>query len=278
MGVKTQIKRIAERFYQLPFIQKPLPQSPFGETLWAQKESYIKLYKEAISFNDDKVKAFERDIGFAINLDYWRELALHTQVVIKPERLNFFHGRILYSVLSKYLSERENLEQVRIFETGSARGFSSICMAKALIDRDYPGFIATIDVIPHDQRIFWNCIDDHEGPKTRTELLHKWPEELTRIIFLQGWTSSIISQIGLNRINFAFLDSQHTKKDVLREFNYVSRRQKIGDIIVFDDVTEGIFQGVCEAVQFISENYPYDVRKFQFSDSRGYAIAKRNGN
>ena len=275
MGVKTQIKRIAERFYQLPFIQKPLPQSPFGENLWAQKESYIKLYKEAISFNDDKVKAFERDFGFAINLDYWRELALHTQVVIKPEKLNFFHGRLLYAVLSKYLSERENLEQIRIFETGTARGFSSVCMAKALIDRDFPGFITTIDVVPHDQRIFWNCIDDHEGPKTRSELLGKWPEELTRIIFLQGWTSSIIPQIGLNRINFAFLDSQHTKKDVLREFDYVSRRQKIGDIIVFDDVTENIFPGVCEAVEEIENNYPYKVKRIKFEDNRGYAIATK---
>lgn len=278
MGINIQIKRLLKVVYKLPFIKRPFPRYPFGKKKWAKKESYVNLYKEAICFNDYKVKAFEKDNGFSIDLNYWRELALHTQVVIKQERLNFFHGRLLYSELSKYLNERENFEQIRIFETGTARGFSSICMAKALIDSNFPGFITTIDVIPHDQRIFWNCIDDHEGPKTRSELLAKWPEEISRIIFLQGWTSSMISQIGLNRINFAFLDSQHTKKDVLREFKYVSSRQKIGDIVVFDDVTDGIFQGVCEAVEFISENFPYDVKRFQFSDSRGYAIAKRKGN
>ena len=261
------------------FINFYLPKNYyFSERPLANQEYYEKIFFEAKSRIFRKIDALEKKMKIKIDKDWLDNLAFHTQIVKKKSSINYQHGRILYSVLSRYLSERENLEQVRIFETGTARGFSSICMAKALIDMDFPGFIATIDIIPHDQRIFWNCIDDHEGPKTRTELLDKWPEELTRIIFLQGWTSSIISQIGLNRINFAFLDSQHTKKDVLREFNYVSRRQKIGDIIVFDDVTEGIFQGVCEAVQFISENYPYDVKKFQFSDSRGYAIAKRSGN
>ena len=49
-----------------------------------------------------------------------------------------------------------------ILETGTARD-SSICMAKALNDRNYQGLISTIDSIPHEKKIFWNCIDDHIG-------------------------------------------------------------------------------------------------------------------
>ena len=72
------------------------------------------------------------------------------------ESLNFFHGRLLYSVLSKYLKDLTEIGSISIFETGTARGFSSICMAKALIDMNSPGFITTIDSIPHENKIYWN--------------------------------------------------------------------------------------------------------------------------
>ena len=40
-------------------------------------------------------------------------------------------------------------------------------MSKALIDRNYPGVVNTLDCIPHNRKIFWNCLDDHEGLKSR---------------------------------------------------------------------------------------------------------------
>jgi len=275
LKLKSKLKNIIEAVYNLPFIEKPLLQNPFGKKIWATKDKYLDLYYEAISLNDDLVKAFEKKYGFAINYEYWKELALHTQVVIKNESLNFFHGRILYSVLSKYLKDFRENDSISIFETGTARGFSSICMAKALIDMKANGFITTIDSIPHEKKIYWNCIDDNEGPKKRSELLVNWSNELERIIFLQGWTTTIISRVGLSRINFAFLDAQHTKENVLKEFMYVFERQKEGDIIVFDDVTKSLFPGVCDAVEIIEKNYPYQIEKINFSESRGYAIGKR---
>ena len=128
-------------------------------------------------------------------------------------------------------------------------------MAKALVDSCTQGKIISIDCISHNESIYWNCIDDLEGPKTRNELLSKWSEELSRVVFVQGWTDSLINRIGLDRINFAFLDAQHTKDAVLKEFLFVSKKQKKG-YCVFDDVTPGFFDGVCEAVDFISKIFP----------------------
>jgi predicted O-methyltransferase YrrM len=163
-----------------------------------------------------------------------------------------------------------------ILETGTARGFSSICMAKALNDQNCQGVISTIDSISHEKEIFWNCIDDHDGPKSRSELLKKWDMELKKIIFIQGWTDDVLSRLGIARINFAFLDAQHTKEDVLREFKFVSDRQIAGDIIVFDDVTRDYFPGVYKAVEFIEKNYSYTIEKINFTSNRGYAIATKN--
>jgi len=96
---------------------------------------------------------------------------------------------------------------------------------------------------------------------------------LKNIIFLQGWTKKTLLKIGCERINFAFLDAQHTKEDVLFEFNFVANRQKKGDIIIFDDVSPGIFDSVCDAIKEIKNKNTYDVQEISFSPNRGYAIA-----
>ena len=38
---------------------------------------------------------------------------------------------------------------------------------KALEDQQRAGTIVTFDVLPHRTPMYWNCIDDHDGPKTR---------------------------------------------------------------------------------------------------------------
>ena len=81
-------------------------------------------------------------------------------------------------VFTNVLNPRSELNrkkefQKTIVETGTARGFSSICMSKALIDANTNGKIYTVDILPHDTKMYWNCIDDHDGMKSRKELLKK---------------------------------------------------------------------------------------------------------
>ena len=148
-------------------------------------------------------------------------------------------------------------------------------MAKALVDNDYEGIVTTIDSIAHEKEIYWNCIDDNDGPKSRLQLLKKWEPELQRIIFIQGWTDDVMSRLGIGRINFAFLDAQHTKEDVLKEFKFVSKKQLMGDIVVFDDVTIDLFPGVCKALEIIEDSLSYSIERINFSQKRGYAIATK---
>ena len=273
------LKKLSEGFYNLPFIRKPLPRYPFGKSIRAEKQKYLDLHNKALKLDDSLICAFEEKSGFKIDINWWSDLALHTQVVIKKGQLNFFHGRILYSTLSAYLNnlDKKYLKNnvVNIFETGTARGFSSICMARAIIDLKCQGTITTIDCISHNKSFYWNCIDDHKGPQTRYDLLKKWNKELSKIIFIQGWTNEIIPKLGIQRINFAFLDAKHTKNDVLKEFEFVSKKQIKGDIVVFDDVTRKKFPGICEAVKIIEKKYNYKIENLNFDDLRGYAIATK---
>src|SRR3546814_8403033 len=82
-------------------------------------------------------------------------------------------------------------------------------MARALQDAGAGGYVVTVDQLPHDRPMLWNCIDDHEGPRTRAQLLSDYPELLSRIVFLRGRSDEVIKTLDLSRINFAFLDATH---------------------------------------------------------------------
>jgi predicted O-methyltransferase YrrM len=250
---------------------------PFGIAPHADRETYLRLHSEAQAVEYPAVDQFEREQGFRIDRNWMEQLALHTQVVIKESRLNYQHGRVLYAAAREYLARRGGAEPVTMLETGTARGFSAVCLARAIMDAGAGsgGRIITIDVLPHDRPMLWNCIDDHEGPKTRQELLAPWSEELQRIVFIQGSTRIQLDHLGIAHIGFAFLDASHSQEDVMLEFQYVSGRQERGDVVVFDDVTPGTFDGVVEAVAAIEREGRYAVTHLRSSSGRGYAIALR---
>ena len=276
--IQNKSEIIMSNFYKLPFLEKPLPRKNIVQKInLINKEKYLLLHKQAINTKNPKVDEFEKEIGFLINEEWFNDITLITQTSIKNSKLNFNHGRILYSLVSKYIEYQLEVgeNKITILETGTARGFSSLCMSKAINDRKFMGKIITIDCISHNEKMFWGCISDFEGEKTREELLSKWQKELSNIVFIHGWTIETLKKIGLNRINFAFLDAQHTKNAVLQEFKFINKRQIKGDMVFFDDVTPNLFDGVCNAVKEIEIEYPYKIKYFPFDRNRGYALATK---
>ena len=117
------------RYYNQPFTNIPL----------SNLQNYQRLAKKAEenTYSIEDVDLLEKENGFSVDRSWINSLAFHTQIVIKKSELNYAHGRVLYSVLRNYLStlSKEN-KTINIVETGTARGFSSICMAKALSDQN----------------------------------------------------------------------------------------------------------------------------------------------
>lgn len=249
--------------------------SPFGRQPRLSRDGYLKLWQHASDRSFPEIDGFEQELGYRLPKSWLDDLALQTQVVVKSTPLNYQHGRVLYAALRSWLAAQGGSLDVTILETGTARGFSAICMARALMDAGVSGRILTMDVLPHDTAFLWNCISDLDGPVSRRELLSEYERFLQSIIFLQGDTKSQISRLGLPRVPFAFLDAQHTYQDVMAEAAVVIARQKLGDMIVFDDVTEGVFPGVCEAVREIASKYGYSARFLQSGVDRGYALLTR---
>jgi predicted O-methyltransferase YrrM len=249
--------------------------SPLTSSVNASREQYFEIANTAKSKKYELIDDFEKQKEFKINQDWYHELALHTQVVVKKSDICYVHGRLLYASLYKHIKEND-LTNINIVETGTARGFSALCMAKAMEDANVEGKIITFDVLPHDTKMYWNCIDDHEGKKTRAELLKNYSDLLERYIFFhQGNTKIELPKVQIPRIHFAFLDSAHDYYYLMAEFKNVYDKQKKGDIIFFDDYTPKLFPGVVKAIDEICEKYKYSKKVITIGERRAYVIAQK---
>lgn len=238
----------------------------------ATEEEYISIHNKIKNVSFENIDQFEKKFGYSINKEWLDNLALHTQVVVKKSSINYQHGRILYSCLRNYLQNHNNIQ---ILETGTAKGFSAICMSKALKDSQKDGEIFTIDIIPHDKAMYWNGLSDKYGKITRKELLKPWSDFIKNINFIRGRTNKIIKKNFIKRINFAFLDAAHNLGSITKEFDFVSSKQLKGDMIVFDDVTKNQFDEVFNFVKLLDQKKIYKIEYINSSPQRAYAIAKK---
>ena len=247
--------------------------NPFGKDVQASKNYYLSIFEKAKNEIYLEVEKFENSSGYKIDKLWLDDLALHTQVVKKESAINYQHGRILYSKLSKYIKEK-NIKFINVVEIGTARGFSSICMSKAINDANINGKIITIDIISNDQKIYWNCIDDLESKKSRKDLLKNWPNELNNISFLTGPSSFVLKKISFDRIHFAYTDGMHDYFNTKKEFDFISSRQRFNDIIIFDDYSKK-FPDIMRLVEDIKNRKNYNINILPSTDQRSYVIAHK---
>ena len=128
------IKLISKIAYSLLKIVYPLSKirwnnNPLNSSPLENEQKYIELFKEASKIINTDVDNYENEVGFKIEKNWIDNLALKTQIVIKSSKLNYAHGRLLYSVIRNYV-KRNQINKISIIETGTARGFSSLCMLK----------------------------------------------------------------------------------------------------------------------------------------------------
>lgn len=251
------------------------PEAPFGTEIRASRETYLKLHEAACARSYPAIDAFLARYEHHADTRWLHDLALHTQIVIKQSELNFQHGRVLFAIFHDYVTRHPEVDHFTVLETGTSRGYSIICLSRVLTEARRDGKLVTLDMIGHNRRHLWNCVDDHDGPKTRQELLAPWQAERDRVVFLSGDSGKLLPSVGLGRVHLAFLDGSHTEKDVLDEYRYAADRQQAGDMIVFDDVTPGVFDGIVRAVQAIKAEGRYAVELLEAEERRAYAIATR---
>ena len=227
-------------------------------------------------YHEDKKFISKRK--YSIDEQWIQDLGLVTQITAKKGKISLNHGRLLYSIIREYVNYHNisNSSSLNIVETGTARGFSSLCMAKALFDSQTNGKILTFDVLPHERSTYWNNITDSKKRYTRQELLKPW-SDLTNnyILFIEGDTLQMLQKISPGRVNIAFLDACHTYHSVINECKIIAKYQIENDIIVFDDVNKTLFPGVVKAIQVMSTTMNYSLTVYDISAERKLVVAQK---
>lgn len=80
--------------------------NPFGSKILATKDYYLLVYEKAKNEKFLEIDNLENLTGFNVDKSWLDELALHTQVVKKKTSINYQHGRVLYSLLRKYIQDQ----------------------------------------------------------------------------------------------------------------------------------------------------------------------------
>jgi len=251
------------------------------EKLWTEckNRDYKKFYDQ---LNED----YNCDIYKA--KDFIDNVALKLQICYKHKgsRMLYLHGFVLYAALTNYIKTHPEIKELVIVETGTARGFSSICMGKVLYDNNISGKIYTFDTFPNDKKMWWNCIDDFKGKHTMKELVLPWKEIQEKyLVYVNGRTNVTLPNLlkNVDRVHFSFLDAQHDYPNLKFELDSIKEKQESGDLIVCDDYTffnNGTpqYPGIQQALDEFIKNKIYE-GKIYFGKTdrknRGYAVLNK---
>lgn len=211
------------------------------------------------------IAALEKRMGYAIGRHRLEGAAKILACPVKRNPPNWQHGRVIYSILRKYLEVSGS--PVTLFDCGTAKGFSALCMAFALADSKLQGSLYSVDVIDPSATIARNSILDLDGPKSLAQYLEEWPE--AQLIRFEKAAGGEWLRRHPERIHFAFIDGKHEYHTVKEELRLLEQRQEPGDISIFDDLQ---IPGVSQAL-----NHPngYSIEVIKAKEGRRYAVAVR---
>lgn len=258
-------KDIQRKIYEffLGFRLGNLPDTQYKER-WENGLRALESHKQ-----DSFIQGFD-------DFEFFKDLSLKTAVSIKFQEKtpDFYYAIVLFSVAREYVKQKKG--PLTVLETGTAKGFSALLLSRATILEGKQASIYTLDIVPHEHPRFWNVFGDQSsGKRTRAELLKDYPVETQRIKFLSGDSAETMSQLNTPRIHIGFLDAMHEYIPLRAEFDYVSSRQKAGDLVIFDDVMPLKFPGVHKLVEEVEKGQTYNVRRVTSPRGNTVAIATR---
>ncbi len=155
------------------------------------------------------------------------------------------HGKILYKTILQ--KKTLGMDKLTILDIGTARGFSSIIMARALIDTGLDGKVYTVDIIDHHKKLCWHVQKQKDDEPlaeiniTRFQIWNKWfKNESVKILPMTEKSLNVLEKWKYGMIDIAFLDGCHTYKSVKNELELLHPLLNRGGICILDDYHLGL--------------------------------------
>ena len=134
-----------------------------------------------------------------------------------------------------------------VLDVGTARGFSALSMARAMLDGKLEGRVYSVDVIDHHKPRNWHVSKQEAGEPlagvemSRSEIWGWWfPDEGSMVTIINGKSSEVLSNWEHGLIDCAFLDGSHTYEDVKGELEALDSLMADKGVIAVDDFHLGV--------------------------------------
>ena len=154
------------------------------------------------------------------------------------------HGLLLYKLV---VEGSQGDELPVVLDVGTARGFSAIMMARAMLDGELEGRVYSVDVIDHHEPRNWHVTKQEASEPLagveigRSEIWRRWfPEESALVTTINGRSSEVLSAWQHGLIDCAFLDGSHSYEDVKGELEALESLMADKGVIVVDDFHLGV--------------------------------------
>ena len=149
------------------------------------------------------------------------------------------HGHLLYKLVVGMLRE---VRPVVALDVGTARGFSALVMARAILSVDALGVVYSVDTLGHEENVGWhggkNDADDPLARLTvsRSRIWERWfVSEQRLVVPVQGRSVGILRNWEYGKIDVAFLDGSHAYEDVGQELSLLDDLLADTGVVVLDD-------------------------------------------
>ena len=157
------------------------------------------------------------------------------------------HGLLLYKLARRLESGRQPVT----LDIGTARGFSAIVMARALVDANLSGgSVYSIDVVDHNSQLVWHgAKNETQDPLagisiSRSEVWSRWfADEAALVTPIHGQSHEVLDNWSSGAIHIAFIDGEHTYDAVKRDLILLDRLMTPAGVIVLDDYHTGVSIG-----------------------------------
>ena len=217
-----------------------LKSSKVLSTLFATKNNNHDLEDRWTKVNFEKLNFYKIDeISKEYNnsdadLNFIKSLGFKSQLVNKKSPVDFSHGPLLFHIINAHPKK-----YLRIMEIGTAKGFSALCMSKALSNKKKEGIIISNDIIHNQSKRHWNDTEDLNGKVSRDSFIRDNYNDLrSKIMFLSCTSFNLPHIVDLPEIDIWFFDGVHQPKTIYIEFKIALTSCHEDTIFIFDDCTE----------------------------------------
>lgn len=221
-----------------------------------------------------EVTELERRLGYSVERERLEACARVLACPVKVNAPNWQHGRVLYALARHYLAC--TYHAVTFLDIGTAKGFSACVMSWAIADAgmaDTGHAIASVDIVDPDAFIKRNSVAEVEKLQTVQQFVKPFIAPDVSVTFHGGGSAKWLREARAEKVNvgFAFIDGKHTFDAVMLEFIGLTKLQRTGDLLLFDDVQ---FPDIEKAVMRITG---YRRQRFELqSVRRAYTWAVKN--